>query len=78
MVSFRSLAAGVALTAAHVMAVFTPAQLTAGLNQLASKSQALQSTANGITLINAPLIIIGLGPFPVYCPLYAVTCLLTR
>ena len=73
MVSLRSLIAGVVLVAAQVTAVFTPAQLTAGLNQLASKSQALQSTANGITLLNAPLIIVGLGPFPVYCHLPPVT-----
>ena len=72
MVSFRSLIVGVALTAAHVMAVFTPAQLADGIDQLASKSQALQPIANSITLINAPLIIIGLGPFPVYCPSYTV------
>jgi len=70
MVSLRSLVAGVALIAAPVMAALTPAQLVDGINMLTSKSQALQAPANSITIINAPLIIIGQGPFPVCRPAF--------
>ncbi len=65
MVSLRSLVAGAALIVAPVMAALSPAQLTEGLNKLTSQAQGLQSVAQSITIVNAPLIVIGQGPFPV-------------
>lgn len=70
MVSLRSLVAGVALIAAPVMAALTPGQLADGIKILTTKSQALQAPAQSITLLNAPLIVIGQGPFPVCRPAY--------
>ena len=66
MVSLRSLVTGAAaLMAAPIMAALTPTQLSDGINQLTTKSQALQAIAQSITIVNAPLLIIGQGPFPV-------------
>ncbi len=66
MVSLRSLVTGAAaLMAAPIMAALTPTQLSDGINQLTNKFQALQTVAQSITIINAPLIVIGQGPFPV-------------
>jgi hypothetical protein len=65
MVSLRSLVAGAALMAAPIMAALTPAQIADGLKSLTVKSQALQGPAQSITIVNAPLIIIGQGPLPV-------------
>ena len=67
MVSLRSLVVGVALIAAPVMAVFTSTQVANGIDQLTGQTQALEPIANSISIFNAPLIVIGLGPFPVYC-----------
>ncbi|KAK4032955.1 hypothetical protein C8A01DRAFT_20056 [Parachaetomium inaequale] len=64
MVSLRSLVAGVALLAAPVMAALTPLQISDGLAQLTKMSQELQPVAASITIVNAPLIVIGQGPFP--------------
>ncbi|KAG7285940.1 hypothetical protein NEMBOFW57_008236 [Staphylotrichum longicolle] len=64
MVSLRSLVAGVALIAAPVMAALTPTQLADGIKILTTKSQALQAPAQSITILNAPLIVLGQGPFP--------------
>jgi hypothetical protein len=65
MVSLRSLVAGAALIAAPVMAALTPTQLTSGLDSLKKLALDLQGPASQITVINAPLIIIGQGPLPV-------------
>jgi hypothetical protein len=65
MVSLRSLVAGAALIAAPVMAALTPTQLTTSLDSLKQLALDLQGPASQITIINAPLIIIGQGPFPV-------------
>jgi hypothetical protein len=65
MVSLRSLIAAAALIAAPVMAAVTPTQLTDGIKKVTMQSQMLQADAQSITIINAPLIIIGQGPFPV-------------
>ncbi|KAK4141745.1 uncharacterized protein C8A04DRAFT_30586 [Dichotomopilus funicola] len=64
MVSFRSLFAGAAILAAPIMAALSPEQIAAGINSITEKTQALQAPAQSITLVNAPLIIIGQGPFP--------------
>lgn len=47
-----------------VAAALTPSEIVANINIITAKSQALQAPANSITLINGPLIIVGLGPFP--------------
>lgn len=64
MLSFRCIIAGVTLIAAPVIAALTPAALADGLGQLMTKTQALNDPANSITILNAPLIVIGQGPFP--------------
>jgi hypothetical protein len=67
MVSIRTLAA----SAVTLMALpFCAAQLSASdivtnVNLLTSKSQALQAPAQSINIVNGPLIVVGLGPFPV-------------
>lgn len=48
-----------------VIAAVTPQQVVGNIQALTTKSQALQAPAQSITIINGPLIIIGLGPFPV-------------
>ncbi|KAH7319089.1 hypothetical protein BKA65DRAFT_569262 [Rhexocercosporidium sp. MPI-PUGE-AT-0058] len=63
MVSIRSIVAAIALTL-PVMAQTTPAQVVTNIQMLTRKSQALQQPAQSISLINGPLIVIGLGPFP--------------
>lgn len=65
MVSLRSLIGAAALMAAPVMAALSPTQLTDGLKKLTTMAQDLQAPAQAITIVNAPLIIIGQGPFPV-------------
>jgi hypothetical protein len=68
MVSLRYLVAGVALVAAPVIQALTPAQLAADLESLATDSQNLEPTANSITILNAPLIVINEGPYPACAP----------
>ena len=65
MVSLRSLVVGAAVIVAPVLAALAPSQIADGLNALSKQAQDLQPVAQSITLINAPLIIIGQGPFPV-------------
>ena len=64
MVSFRTLATA-ALAAVPAFAAISPAQMVDNIRTLTTKSQALQAPAQQITIVNAPLIIIGQGPFPV-------------
>ncbi|KAK4177409.1 hypothetical protein QBC36DRAFT_371771 [Triangularia setosa] len=64
MVSFRNLITGALAVATPAIAALTPAQIVTALRDLTTKSQALQTPAQQITIINGPLIIIGLGPFP--------------
>ncbi|GAB1316863.1 hypothetical protein MFIFM68171_07073 [Madurella fahalii] len=61
MVSVRLLAVAFA---APLFAALTPQQIVDSLQVLTTKSQALQAPAQSITIINGPLIVIGLGPFP--------------
>lgn len=65
MVSLRSLVAGAALIAAPVMAALTTTQLTSGLDSLKKQALDLQGPASELTIVNAPLIVIGQGPLPV-------------
>ncbi|KAK3988382.1 hypothetical protein QBC44DRAFT_292940 [Cladorrhinum sp. PSN332] len=65
MVSLRTLVtSAVAFMAAPSLAALTPAQIIDGINALTTKSRALQTPAQSITLVNSPLIVIGQGPFP--------------
>ena len=43
----------------------TSGQMVENIKMLTSKSQALQAPSQSITIINGPLIVVGLGPFPV-------------
>ncbi|KAH6624010.1 hypothetical protein B0J18DRAFT_427058 [Chaetomium sp. MPI-SDFR-AT-0129] len=64
MISLRSLIAGAAVLAAPVMAALSATQVTDGLNKVTQKSLELQPVADSITVVNAPLFVIGQGPFP--------------
>ncbi|KAH7345969.1 hypothetical protein BKA66DRAFT_602980 [Pyrenochaeta sp. MPI-SDFR-AT-0127] len=57
------LTSALALTA-PIVAQISPAQVVQNINLLTQKSQALQAPAQSITIVNGPLIIVGLGPFP--------------
>ncbi|PQE06983.1 UVI-1 protein [Rutstroemia sp. NJR-2017a BBW] len=57
-------ASAVALCASVSSAALTPAEITHNIQILTQKSQALQSPAQTISVINGPLILIGQGPFP--------------
>ncbi|KAI1827273.1 UVI-1 [Xylaria intraflava] len=61
---FSKIFSGLAM-AASAMAAATPQQIADGINSITQKSQALQTPAQSITVLNAPLIVIGQGPFPV-------------
>lgn len=66
MVSVNSLLTRtVAYLASSATADTTPQQVADDINQLAQKSQALQGTAQSITALNAPLIMLEEGPFRV-------------
>ncbi|EPS45967.1 hypothetical protein H072_24 [Dactylellina haptotyla CBS 200.50] len=56
--------AALAILAAPSFAAVTPTQVVSNIKILTSKSKALQGPAQSISLINGPLIVIGLGPFP--------------
>ncbi|KAI1826794.1 UVI-1 [Xylaria intraflava] len=60
---FANIFAGLAM-AASAMAAATPQQIADGIKSITQKSQALEAPAQSITIVNAPLIIIGQGPFP--------------
>jgi hypothetical protein len=66
MVSFRALTTiALAAFAVPVFTQTTPAGVVANIRVLTQKSQALQAPAQSISIVNGPLIVIGLGPFPV-------------
>jgi len=66
MVSIRSLfTSAVAMMALPVMGAVTPQQIAGTLKDITDLSLKLQKPAQAITIVNAPLIIIGQGPFPV-------------
>ncbi|KAI0975772.1 UVI-1 [Xylaria arbuscula] len=53
-----------AVMASAAMAALTPQQISDAIKQVTTISQNLQTPANSITIVNAPLIVIGQGPFP--------------
>ncbi|KAI0395171.1 UVI-1 [Xylariaceae sp. FL0594] len=55
--------AGLAM-ASSAMCALTPQQIADGLGRITDESRALQEPAESITIVNAPLIVIGQGPFP--------------
>ncbi len=68
MVSIHSILTGaVAFLSSSATADTTPQQVADDINQLTQKSQALHGTAQSITALNAPLIVLQEGPFRV-CP----------
>lgn len=70
MVSLRSLVVSAALVAVPVLAVLGPEEIANGLDTLSRKFQVLQGPAQGITVVDATLIVIDQGSFPV-CHLLA-------
>ncbi|KAI1304051.1 hypothetical protein F5Y03DRAFT_182316 [Xylaria venustula] len=60
---FSKFFAGITMASA-AMGALTPQQIADGINLITQKSQALQAPAQSITVLNAPLIAIGQGPFP--------------
>ncbi|KAJ4347687.1 hypothetical protein N0V95_005185 [Ascochyta clinopodiicola] len=64
MVAFGKIFTSAMALAVPVMAQFTPAQVVTSIQLITQKSQALQAPAQSITIINGPLIVVGLGPFP--------------
>ncbi|KAI0458511.1 UVI-1 [Xylaria acuta] len=61
---FSKIFAAGAVMAASAMAALTPAQIADSLKTITVQSQKLQGPAQSITIVNAPLIVIGQGPFP--------------
>ncbi|KAI0912218.1 UVI-1 [Ustulina deusta] len=61
---FSKIFAAGAIMASTAMASLSPSQIADSIKQVTIISQNLQAPANSITLVNAPLIIIGQGPFP--------------
>ncbi|TGJ78445.1 hypothetical protein E0Z10_g10309 [Xylaria hypoxylon] len=53
-----------AVMAATAMAALSPQQIATGLKTVTDQSLKLQAPAQSISIVNAPLIIIGQGPFP--------------
>ncbi|KAI1809218.1 hypothetical protein GGS20DRAFT_333751 [Poronia punctata] len=60
---FSSIFAPLAMVSA-AMAAATPQQIADGIKQITSLSRELQGPAQSISILNAPLIVIGQGPFP--------------
>ncbi|KAL0931847.1 UVI-1 protein [Colletotrichum truncatum] len=56
--------AALAVGTDFVQSAITPAEMETNIKMLTQKSQALQAPAQSISLINGPLIVVGLGPFP--------------
>lgn len=57
--------ATLALCGDAVQAAITPAEIVTNIQAVTTMSQALQGPAQSISLLNGPLIVVGLGPFPV-------------
>jgi len=72
MVALRSLLAGIAIIAAPLVSAIEPADVALGLGRMAAQAEALQRPASEITIINAPLIVVGQGPYPASPPTSAV------
>ncbi|TRX98471.1 hypothetical protein FHL15_000545 [Xylaria flabelliformis] len=61
---FSKIFAAGAVMAASAMAALTPSQIADSLKTITVQSQNIQVQAQSITIVNAPLIVIGQGPFP--------------
>ena len=70
----KSVVTAMALTVTTVLGNLAPQQIVDGLDSLTAKAVALQPVAQSITILNAPLIVLGQGPFPVRNP-HSVTAL---
>lgn len=70
MISLPKLFTAALAATSVVFAAATPDQISAGLKSLTQKAANLQGPAQSISIINAPLIIIGQGPFPVSAIVY--------
>jgi hypothetical protein len=64
MVAFGKLITSAVALAIPALAAVTPAQIVSNLEMITQKSMALQAPAKTITLVNAPLLVIGQGPLP--------------
>ncbi|KAK4163952.1 hypothetical protein QBC43DRAFT_289521 [Cladorrhinum sp. PSN259] len=65
MVSIRTLfTSAAAMLAVPALAAIPPAKVVENIKALTAKSEALQNPARSISIINGPLIVVGLGPFP--------------
>ncbi|EOA91472.1 hypothetical protein ACJQWK_03078 [Exserohilum turcicum] len=64
MVSFRNFFTATLALASPISAALTAVQITGNIKTLTSKSMAIQAPAQSITIVNGPLIVVGLGPFP--------------
>ncbi|KFY04321.1 hypothetical protein V491_09388 [Pseudogymnoascus sp. VKM F-3775] len=64
MISLPKLFTAALAATSVVIAAATPQQIADGIKSITQKSQALQAPAQSITIVNAPLIVIGQGPFP--------------
>ena len=64
MVAFGKLITSAVALAVPALAALTPAQIVSNLEMITQKSMALQAPAKTITLVNAPLLLIGQGPLP--------------
>ena len=60
---FSKIFAGIAMTSG-VLAALSGRQIADGIKTITQKSAALQAPAQSITVLNAPLIVIGQGPLP--------------
>ncbi|KAI1358120.1 UVI-1 [Xylaria arbuscula] len=61
---FSKIFAAGALMASSAMAALSPQQIADGLKTITDQSAAIKAPAQSITIVNAPLIVIGQGPFP--------------
>jgi hypothetical protein len=64
MVSIRAIIASALALSVPIAAQITPAQVVQNIQSITQKSQALQAPSQSINIINGPLIVVGLGPFP--------------
>jgi hypothetical protein len=64
MVAFGKIFTSAMALAVPAMTQSTPAQVATNIQLITQKSQALQGPAQSISVINGPLIVVGLGPFP--------------
>ncbi|OSS47059.1 hypothetical protein B5807_10100 [Epicoccum nigrum] len=64
MVAFGKLITSAVALAIPALAAVTPAQIVSNIEMITQKSAALQAPAKTITLVNAPLLVIGQGPLP--------------